>query len=178
MKKNFCYPESRFICVFSDLLTRPLFLKGTDNEAKIFDGKVQSVTEKACLFIRKVVVTDNVKLSVKKALLKSCAIYPYIESLNKYFIMQGGQNCFIKECFWNGAHPRLTLSMVRNSLFRSTPFSNQKFGIKRFEIQRGNGVPLAGTSVDTSNNVRLYYSTKTALRYSKSGNGMRLEDLR
>ena len=74
-----------------------LLLKATDDEAKALDGKVQSVIEKASLFVRKVVVTDSVKLSFEKALLKSCAIYPYIESLNKSFIIQAGQNCFIKE---------------------------------------------------------------------------------
>ena len=38
-----------------------LLLKGTDDEAKALDGKVQSVIEKASLFVRKVVVTDRVK---------------------------------------------------------------------------------------------------------------------
>ena len=72
-------------------------MKGTDDEAKALDGKVQSVIEKASLFVKKVVATDSVKLSFEKALLKRCAIYPYIESLNKSFIIQAGQNCFIKE---------------------------------------------------------------------------------
>ena len=72
--------------------------------------------------------------------------------------------------------------MIKNSLFRSralnhSPFSYQKIGVQRVEIQRGNGVPLAGTPLDTSNNVRLYYKTITALRFTKSGKGIRLEDL-
>ena len=41
-------------------------LKGTDDEAKALDGKVQSVIEKASLFVTKVVVTDSVKLSFEK----------------------------------------------------------------------------------------------------------------
>ena len=159
-----------------------LLLKGTDDEAKALDGKVQSVIEKASLFVRKVVVTDSVKLSFEKALLKSCAIYPYNESLNKSFIIQAVQSRFIKENVF-GTEPirRLTLCMVKNSLFRSTllnqsPFSYQKFGVQRVEIERGNGVPLAGTPLDTSNNVRLYYNTITAPGLTKSGNGIRLED--
>ena len=158
-----------------------LLLKGTDDEAKALDGKVQSVFEKASLFVRKVVVTDSVKLSFEKALLKSCAIYPSIESLNKNFIIQAGQNWFIKENV-SGMEPirRLTSSMVKNSLFRSkplnhSPFSYQKLGVHRVEIQRGNGVPLAETPLDTSNNVRLYYNTITALGFTKNGNGIRLE---
>ena len=56
-----------------------LFMKGADEEAKALDGKVQAVIEKASLFFRKVVVTDSVKLSIEKALMKSPGIYPCIE---------------------------------------------------------------------------------------------------
>ena len=162
--------------LFRSLNNTLLFLKGTDDEAKVLDGKVQSVIEKASLFVRKLVVTDSVKLSFEKALLKSCAIYPYIESLSKSFFIQAGQNCSNKEYVF-GTEPmrRLTLRMVKNSLFRSTPLNHSPFGVQRVEIQRGNGVPLAGTSLDTSNNIRLYYSTIKALGFTKSGNGIRLE---
>ena len=132
--------------------------------------------------MRKVAVTDSVKLSIEKSLLKNSAIYPYIKNLNKSFIIQAGQNYFVKENVF-GTEPirRLTLCMVKNSLFRSTalnysPFSYQKFDLQRVEIQRGNGVPLAGTPIDTSNNVRLYYNTFTALGFNKNGNGIKLED--
>ena len=71
--------------------------------------------------------------------------------------------------------------MVKNSLFCSTPqnhsrFSHQKFGVQRVEIQRGNGVPLAGTPLDTRNNVRLYYNKITGPGLARSGNGIKLED--
>ena len=128
------------------------------------------------------VVTDSVKLSFEKALLKRSAFYPYIESLNKSFIIQDGQNCFIKEKIF-GTEPirRITLRMVKNSLFRSTPLNHsplsyQKFGVQSVAIQRVNGVPLVETPLDTNNNVRLYYNTITALGFTKSGNGIRLED--
>ena len=159
-----------------------LSLNGSDDEAKALEGKVQGVIEKASLFVRKVVVTDSVKLSTEKALVKSAAIYPYIESLNKSFIIQAGQNCFVKEnVFRTEPIRRLTLCMVKNSLFRSTPlnhspFAYQKFSLERVELQRGNGVPLAGTPLNTNNNTRLYYNTITALGFGKSGNGIKLED--
>ena len=71
--------------------------------------------------------------------------------------------------------------MVKISLFRSTslkqsPLSDQKFGVQSVEIQRGKGLPLSGTPLDTSNNVRLYYNTITGLGFAKSGNGIKLED--
>ena len=127
-------------------------------------------------------MTDSVKLSIERALVKSDAIYPYTENLNKRFIIQSGQNCFIKENIF-GIEPirRLTLCIVKNSLFRSTPlnespFSYQKFNLQRVELQRGNGVPLAGTPLDTTNNVRLYYNTITALGFTQKSNGISLED--
>ena len=60
-----------------------LHLKGTDEEAKNLDGKILPVVEK-------------VNLSIERNLLKSEAVYPQFESLNKSFIIQTGRNCFIK----------------------------------------------------------------------------------
>ena len=74
-------------------------MKRTDEEAKARDGNVQAVIKKASLIVRKVVVTDSVKLSIEKAPTKSPAIYPYIESLSKSFLVQAGENCFGKENF-------------------------------------------------------------------------------
>ena len=34
---------------------------------------------------------------IEKTLLKSDAVYPYTESLNESFIIQAGQNCFVKK---------------------------------------------------------------------------------
>ena len=137
-------------------------MKGTDEEAKALDDKVQAVIEKAAPFVKKVVVTDSVNLSVKKALAKSPAIHPYIENLSKSFIIQAGQHCFANEILF-GMEPsrRLNFGMVKNSLFRSTtlnhsPFSYKKLGVQLERSQRGNGVPLAGTPLDLSNNLRLY----------------------
>ena len=94
-----------------------LFMRGMDEEAKALDGKVQAVIEKASLFVRKVVVTDSVKLSIEKALAKSPAIYPYIESLSKSFIIQAGQIFLRKRFFWNGAHPPINFLHGQNLAF-------------------------------------------------------------
>jgi len=140
------------------------------------------VIEKASLFVNKVVLSDSVKMSIERALSKSPAVYPYIENLNKSFIIQAGQNCFVKENIF-GTEPirRLTMCMVRNSHFRgttiaSTPFSYGTFGLQKVEIQRGNGVPIAGTPMDTGNGTRLYYNTISALGFNRSGNGILMQD--
>ena len=140
------------------------------------------VIEKASLFVNKVVLSDSVKVSIERALTKSPAVYPYIESLNKSFIIQAGQNCFVKENNF-GTEPvrRLTVCMVRNKFFRgstfeNTPFQYQKFQLSKIEIQRGNGVPIAGTPIDTTKNTRLFYNTICALGFTRGGKGIEITD--
>ena len=67
------------------------YLKGTDDEVKAHDGKVLATVEEASLFVRKVVVTGSVKLSMERALVKSDAMYPYTESLNKVSLFKPGK---------------------------------------------------------------------------------------
>ena len=138
--------------------------------------------EKASLFVNKIVLSDAVKVSIERALSKSPAVYPYIEHLTKSFIVQAGQNCFVKEnIFGTEPIPRLTLCMVRNRVFRgttlaSTPFRYETFSLQKVELQRGNGLPISGTPLDTINNSRLYYNVITALRFKRSGNGITLDE--
>ena len=140
------------------------------------------VIERASLFVNKVVLSDAVKVGIERALTKSPAVYPYIESLNKSFIIQAGQNFFVKENIF-GSEPvrRLTLCMVRNKFFRGstiecTPFHYKKFQLSKIEIERGNGVPIAGTPIDTTKNTRLFYNTICALGFTKGGNGIEMND--
>ena len=140
------------------------------------------VIEKASLFVNKVVLSDSVKVIIERALTKSPAVYPYIEGLNKSFIIQAGQNCFVKENIF-GTEPvrKLTVCMVRNKFFRgstfeNTPFQYQKFQLSKIEIQRGNGVPIAGTPIDTTKNTRLFYNTICALGFTRGGNGIEITD--
>ena len=140
------------------------------------------VIEKASLFVNKIVLSDTVKPSIERELTKSCAVYPYIENSTKSFIIQSGQNCFVKENIFD-TEPirRLTMCMVRNRFFRgtttaSTPFSYEKCHLQKVELLRGNGLPIAGTPLDSSNDTRLLYNTITALGFERGGNGITLED--
>ena len=56
-----------------------------------------AVIERAFLFVNKVVSSDAVKVSIERPLTRNPAACPYFESLNKSFIIQTRQNCFIKE---------------------------------------------------------------------------------
>ena len=140
------------------------------------------VIEKASLFVNKIVLSDTVKLSTERALTKSCAVYLYIENSTTSFIIQSGQNCFVKENIFDTEHiRRLTMCMVRNRLFSgtttaSTPFSYEKFDLQKVKLLRGNGLPKGGTPLDTSNDTRLFYNTITALGFERGGNDITLED--
>ena len=145
------------------------------------DQLFTAVIEKSSLFVRKITVTESVRLSIERTLLKAPARYPYIESLCKSFIMQSGQNSFVKESIF-GTEPirRLTLCMVANDKFRgsknSNPFLYNKYDLKRIEIIRGNGLPIAGTPIDTESNVRMYHNSLSALGFKNGGNKISLED--
>ena len=79
------------------------------------EDKFVPVIERASLFVMKLIVKDSVRLSIEKALLNAPAHYPYIEMMNKSFIIQAGQNSFVKENLF-GTEPvrRLTLCMTTN----------------------------------------------------------------
>ena len=122
------------------------------------------------------------KVSIERALSKSRAVYPYNENLTKSLIVQAGQNCFVNENIF-GTEPirRLTLCMVRNRIFRgttlaSTPFRYKKFSLQKVELQRGNGLPIAGTPLDTTKTSRLYYNVITALGFERIGNEITLDE--
>ena len=140
------------------------------------------VIEEAFLFVNKIVLSETVKLSIERTLTKSCAVCPYIESSTKALMIQSGQNCFVKENIF-GTEPirHLTVCMVRNRFFlgtttASTPFSYEKFDLQKVELLRGNGLPIAGTPLDASNDTRLFYNTIPALGFERGGNGITFED--
>ena len=64
----------------------------------------------------------------------------------------------------------------RGTTLASTPFRYEKFNLQRVALQRGNGLPIAGTPIDTTNSSRLYYNVITALGFERSGNGITLAE--
>ena len=147
--------------------------------------KFVPVIERASLFVTKLIVKDSVRLSMEKALLNAPAHYPYIEMLNKSFIIQAGQNSFVKENLF-GTEPvrRLTLCMTTNEQFRGKSnmdaFHYQTFGLVRLEITRGNGVPVPCTPLDMRNGrMRSYYKTNCSLGFAagSGGNGIQFKKL-
>ena len=58
------------------------------------------------------------------------------------------------------------------STFENTLFHFQKVQLSRNEFQRGNGVPTAGTPIDTTKKNRLFYNTICAPGSTRGGNGI------
>ena len=74
------------------------------------DEKFVIVFERASVFVMKLILKGSVRLSTEKALMNAPAPYPFIEIMKKSFILQIGQNSFVKENLF-GTDPvrRLTL---------------------------------------------------------------------
>ena len=112
------------------------------------------ITE-ANLYVRKMTVTDFVLSSIEKTLLKTPAIYNYIE-------------VFAKDVFAKEPVRRMILAMSSNTAYlgtnRTNPFHYQKFQLNEIIIYR-NGLPIAGTPVSTIDNKRIYYNTLEALEF-------------
>ena len=70
--------------------------------------------------------------------------------------------------------------MIANASFRgeiaTDPFHYIKFGLTRLKISRENGLPNAGTPVETQNNSGLYHITLTALGFKNGGNCIKLDN--
>ena len=140
------------------------------------DGQtnLSAVVQQTSLFVQIGTLSDPSKVAIEKALLKAPACFPYIETISKTFLIQAGQNSFIRESIF-GTEPirRLTLCLIPNENFRgkigSKVFRYEKYGLQRVEILRGNGIPIGGTPLDTTNNVRAYYNTMTAIGFKNGG---------
>ena len=126
------------------------------------------ITE-ANLYERKMTVTDFVLSSIEKTLLKTPAIYNYIEVLPRTFLATTGVQSWRQEDnFAKEPVRRMILAMSSNTAYlganRTNPFHYQKFQLNEIIVYR-NGLPIAGTPVSTTDNKRIYYNTLEALDF-------------
>ena len=142
--------------------------------------KYKAVIEHASLCVRKISITESVKLAIHNAMKISPCRYAYIEKMNKSFIIPAGQNRFSKENLLNNEPVRrLCIAMNLNADFTGTATTNpihyQKFGLKMLQLMR-NGIPVGGTPLDTTYNVRAYFNSCWALGFSNGGHSVPLSD--
>ena len=126
------------------------------------------ITE-ANLYVRKMTVPDFVLSSIEKTLLKTPAIYNYIEVLPRTFLATTGVQSWRQEdVFAKEPVRRMILAMSSNTAYlgtnRTNPFHYQKFQLNEIIVYR-NGLPIAGTPVSTTDNKRIYYNTLEALDF-------------
>ena len=133
---------------------------------------------RASLHARQMTVSESVHRSINNALVKGPARYTYPDIHTKTFIIQPGQNHYIKERIFN-AEPirRLAIAMNTNAHFtgsiNSNPFNYQKFNLREIKLFR-NGQPLI--ACNTESNVRPYYQTLSSLNFEQDGPGIPLSD--
>ena len=126
------------------------------------------ITE-ANLYVRKKTVTDFVLSSIEKTLLKSPAIFNYIEVLPRSFLATTGvQNWRQEDVFAKEPVRRMNFAMSTNEAYLGTnssnPFHYQNFRLNEIIVYR-NGLPIAGTPISTTDNKRIYYNTLEALDF-------------
>lgn len=152
------------------------FITLSEDDAKHY--KVQIV--EANLYVRKMVVNDNVVAAIERTLLKSPAIYRYNEVIAKTFLATNGQrNWKHEDVFMKEPIRRLAIAMNTNRAFvgshRDNPFWYRKFDLSEITVYR-NGLPIAGTPMSTVDNKRVYFNTIGSLAYIENGHGIPLDD--
>ena len=126
------------------------------------------ITE-ANFYVRKMTVADFVLSLIEKTLLKSPAVFNYIEVLPRTFLATTGVQSWRREDgFAKKPVRRMIVAMSTNEAYlgtnRSNRFNYQKFRLNEIIVYR-NGLPFAGTPISTTDNKRIYYNTLEALDF-------------
>ena len=113
------------------------FITLSENDAKHY---AVDITE-ANLYVRKMVVNDNIVAAIERTLLKSPAIYRYNEVIAKTFLAAAGQrNWKHEDVFMREPIRRLVIAMNTNRTFagshRENPFWYQKFDLTEITVCR------------------------------------------
>jgi hypothetical protein len=166
-----------------DVALRVKLLRAHNDFIVISDAADKHYTVKirdANLYVRKMVVAENVFTSIERVLLKTPVMYRYTEVLPKTFIIPNGQNSWKHEdVFMKEPIRRLAIAMNTNTAFgasnTSNPFNYQKFGLRSITLYR-NGIPMGGTPLETTHNQRAYFNTLTSLAFGHLSHGIPLNE--
>ena len=152
------------------------FVIMSDDAAKHYKVKIVE----ANLYVRKMILNDDVVSAIEKNLLTSQASYPYLESLTKTFLASTGLHSWKQEdVFASEPIRRLAICLKTNEAFlgnnRQNPFNFRKFDLERIYIYR-NGLPVTDSPISRSDDKRLYFNTISDLAYIDNGHGISLTD--
>lgn len=148
----------------------------SDDAGKHYTVKIRD----ANIYVRKLAVSEHAVASIERVLLKTPAMYKYTEVLSKTFIIPNNQRSWKHEdLFMKEPIRRLAIAMNTNTAFgannMSNPYDYQKFGLRSITIYK-NGVPTAGTPLDTVDNKRAYNDSLNALAFGKESHGIPLSE--
>ncbi|XP_075241774.1 uncharacterized protein F54H12.2-like [Convolutriloba macropyga] len=148
----------------------------SDDAAKYYKIKIKE----ANLYVRKMILNDDVVSAIEKTLLSSPASYPYLETITKTFLASAGLQSWKQEDIF-GREPirRLAICLNTNEAFLGSkllnPFHYRKFNWEQICIYR-NGLPVADSPISTDDSKRVYFNTMSDLAYIDNGHGISLED--
>ena len=114
-------------------------------------------------------MTDFVLSLIEKTLLKTPAIYNYIEVLLRTFLANAGVQSWRQEdVFAREPVRRRIVAMCTKEAYldtnRTNPFHNQKINLRKIIVYR-NGLNIAGTPISTLDNEKIYYNSLEALDF-------------
>ena len=152
------------------------FVTISDDAAKSY--KVRII--EANLYVRKMTLNDDVVSAIKKTLLSSPASYPYLETITKTFLASTGlQSWKQKDVFSREPIRRLAICLNTNEAFLGSkqlnPFHFHKFNLEQICIYR-NGLPVADSPINTTDDKRLYFDTMSHLAYIDNGHGSKFSE--
>ena len=125
-------------------------------------------------------MNDDVVSAIEKPLLSSPASYPYLETITKTFLASTGLQSWKQEEFFS-REPirRLAICLNKIEAFLGSkqlnPFHFRKFNREQICIYR-NGLPVAESPINTTDDKRLYFNTISDLAYFDNGHGIKLSE--
>ena len=123
-------------------------------------------------------LNDDVVSAIEKNVLSSPASYPYLKTITKTILASTGLQSLKQENFFS-KEPirRLAICLNTNEAFlgikQHNPFHFRKFSLEQICIYR-NGLPLADSPINTTDEKLLYFNTMSDLAYIDNSPGIKL----
>ena len=167
----------------SGVTLRISFRRSIDDFVTISDDAAKSYKVKiieANLYVRKMTLNDDVVSAIEKTLLSRPASYPYLETITKTFLASTGLQSWKQEdVFSREPIRRLAICLNTNEAFLGSkqlnPFHFRKFNLEQICFYR-NGLPVADSPKNTTDDKRIYFNTMSDLAYIDNGHGTKLSE--
>ena len=169
--------------LLSGVTLQIFFRRSIDHFVTISDDAAKSHKVKIIktnLYVRKMTLNDDVVSAIEKILLSSPASYPYLETITKTFLASTGLQSWKQEdVFSREPIRRLAIRLNTKEAFLGSkqlnPFHFRKFNLEQICFYR-NGLPVADSPINTTDDKRLYFNTLSDVAYIDNGHGIKLSE--